>query len=100
VHGYVDEATTGFIDAETSRNDIHLIGGRYVRTFEIAEPARWGLTNLSSSPQYPPPGGGLGDWHALIDGSQRSDYALATNNAETRRGNATGVPGTRPPSTS
>jgi hypothetical protein len=85
VHGYVDGAGTGFIAGVTSADDINLIGGRYVRWFEkVGE--RWALRNLSTSTVYPPPSGGLGDWHAMLDGSGLPAYCEATGNGGHPRG--------------
>jgi hypothetical protein len=83
-HGYVDGATTGFIDGTTSSEDINLVAGRYVRWFEKVD-GRWGLRNLSSAATYPPPNGGLGDWHAVLNGSGLDAYLAATGNAGRRR---------------
>jgi hypothetical protein len=85
VHGYVDGATTGFIDGPTSAQDINLVAGRYVRWFEKAE-GRWGLRNLSTAAVYPPPSGGLGDWHAVLDGSGLTAFLAATGNLRRRGG--------------
>jgi hypothetical protein len=85
VHGYVDGATTGFIDGTTSAEDVNLVAGRYVRWFEKVD-GRWGLRNLSTAATYPPPNGGLGDWHAVLDGSGLAEYLAATGNASRRRG--------------
>ncbi|HEV7679857.1 MAG TPA: nuclear transport factor 2 family protein [Candidatus Dormibacteraeota bacterium] len=85
VHGYVDGATSGFIAGTTSRQDVNLVAGRYVRWFEKVD-GRWGLRNLSSATTYPPPSGGLGDWHAVLDGSGLGAYLEASGNAGRRRG--------------
>jgi hypothetical protein len=85
VHGYVDGASPGFIDGTTSKDDINLIGGRYIRWFEKVGD-RWGLRDLSSSKVYPPPSGGLGDWHAIVNGSGLSAYLQATGNGSHPRG--------------
>jgi hypothetical protein len=85
VHGYVDGASPGFIDGITSKDDINLIGGRYIRWFEKVGD-RWGLRNLSSSTTYPPPSGGLGDWHAIVNGAGLSAYLEATGNGNHPRG--------------
>jgi hypothetical protein len=85
VHGYVDGASPGFIDSTTSKDDINFVGGRYIRWFEKVGD-RWGLRNLSSSKQYPPPSGGLGDWHAMVNGSGLSAYVQATGNGGHPRG--------------
>jgi hypothetical protein len=86
VHGYVDGASTGFIEGTTSKDDINFVGGRYIRWFEKLEADRWGLRNLSSSKTYPPPSGGLGDWHARVNGSGLSAYREATGNGGHPRG--------------
>jgi hypothetical protein len=85
VHGYVDGAGTGFIEGTTSKDDINFIGGRYVRWFDKVGD-RWGLRNLSASRQYPPPSGGLGDWHAIVNGSGLRAYLDATGNGTHPRG--------------
>jgi hypothetical protein len=85
VHGYVDGAATGFIDGTTSSQEVNFVAGRYVRWLERVN-GRWGLRNLSPAKTYPPPGGGLGDWHAVLDGRGQSAYLEATGNASRRRG--------------
>lgn len=85
VHGYVDGAGSGFIEGATSAQDLNLVAGRYVRRLDRVD-GRWGLRNLSAAGVYPPPNGGLGDWHAVLDGSGLAGYLDATGNTRARRG--------------